>query len=68
MFSGWRRSLAREAMAEWGWGVDRTDVLVLVGLALLGAGLWLYWPPLALMVIGGLLLAIGLAGAVWRSR
>ena len=48
--------------------VGATDVMALVGLGLLGAGLWMVWPPLALMVVGGLLLALGLAGAWMRTR
>lgn len=48
-----------------GKGPDGSDILAALGLALLGAGLWWWWPPAALMAVGGLLLAVGLAGA-WR--
>lgn len=44
---------------------DVNDALAGAGLLLLGAGLWLYWPPLALMVVGGLLLGLALVRA-WR--
>ncbi len=36
------------------------DVLIFVGLALFGVGLWLIWPPIALVVIGLALLVTGL--------
>jgi len=48
--------------------VGAPDVMALAGLGLLGAGLWMVWPPLALMVVGGLLLALGLVGAWMRAR
>lgn len=35
---------------------------------LLGAGLWWIWPPLCLVVLGLLLLAVGIVGAFrWAS-
>jgi hypothetical protein len=43
------------------------DLLVIAGMAALGAGLWLWWPPAALMVCGVLLLAMGVFGA-WQKR
>lgn len=46
--------------------LDGNDVLVVLGLTLLGAGLAAYSWRLALGVIGGLLVLIGLAGA-WRK-
>ena len=43
--------------------MDRYDVMALVGLALLAAGLvWVWW-PLALIVPGVVLLAVGVVGA-----
>lgn len=42
--------------------MDRLDALALVGLALLNAGLWQVWAPLAPLVTGALILAV-----VWRA-
>ena len=42
---------------------DGYDIVALAGLALLVTGLWLVWPPLALIVCGALLLAFGVWGA-----
>lgn len=36
------------------------DVLVIVGTALVGVGVWLIYPPAALIVVGAVMLAIGL--------
>jgi hypothetical protein len=47
--------------------VDGNDLLGLVGLLLLGAGLWLWWPPAALMVCGGVLVGLSVMGAVART-
>lgn len=46
---------------------DGRDALWAVGILLLGVGLWLWWPPAALMGIGGLLVVIGTMGA-WLGR
>lgn len=43
--------------------MDANDVVGLVGLALLGAGLWLWWPPAALCVVGGILVLLALLRA-----
>jgi hypothetical protein len=48
--------------------VDRWDALALLGIALLGAGLWLLAPWLGLAVTGAALLAVGLAGSVTAER
>lgn len=40
------------------------DLLALAGLAMLGAGLWLVGPALALSVCGALLFALGLACSI----
>jgi len=42
------------------------DILILSGLILLGVGLWLLHPPLALIILGAILLLIGLVAA-WRK-
>ena len=47
--------------------VDVNDLVAAVGLVLLGAGLWLWWPPAALMVVGGLLVVLALIRAVRRG-
>lgn len=44
------------------------DVIGVLGLAGIGAGLWMWWPPAALMVVGALLLAIAVASAVIRAQ
>lgn len=47
--------------------ISTADILILVGLALIATGLaFIYW-PLALIVPGCLMLAMGLA-AVWGGR
>lgn len=46
-------------------GPDRADALGLIGLGCLGAGLWMWWPPAALMVVGAVLVLVSLLGA-WR--
>lgn len=38
------------------------DLAALTGLALVGTGLWWYFPPVALVVLGGLLLIGALSG------
>lgn len=46
-------------------GVGLVDVLVVVGLVLVGAGCWGLWGwASAALVVGGVLLGLGLAGAV----
>ena len=47
--------------------VDLYDILVLAGLVSLAVGLWWIWPPLALVVVGALLLIGGVVGAKVRS-
>ena len=47
---------------------DISDLLFLGGLALVGAGLWMISPAVALIVIGGVLMAVGLAGAIGKGR
>jgi hypothetical protein len=46
--------------------LDLSDLLVLLGLVLLGIGLWWVWPPLGLIVPGAVLLIVGLVTAMWR--
>ena len=47
--------------------IDRYDVIAVAGLLLLAMGLiWVWW-PLALIVPGVVLLAIGLIGAMGRG-
>lgn len=48
--------------------MDRWDVLALLGIVLLGAGLWLITPWLALTVAGGALLVIGLVFSVLEEK
>lgn len=48
--------------------MDRWDWIALVGLALVAAGLWFVWWPLALIVPGVVLLVVGIVGAVVRGR
>ncbi|WP_432193800.1 hypothetical protein [Streptomyces sp. bgisy027] len=48
--------------------MDRWDVLALLGIVLLGAGLWLVAPWLGLTVVGGALLAVGLVFSVLTEK
>ncbi|WP_181800289.1 hypothetical protein [Streptomyces ipomoeae] len=48
--------------------MDRWDVLALLGAVLLGSGLWLIAPWLALTVVGGVILAVGLGGSVYAEK
>jgi uncharacterized membrane protein len=43
--------------------MDLFDILVFIGILLLGIGLWLVAPALSLSVVGALLLLVGLLGA-----
>lgn len=42
--------------------VDVRDVMLVVGLLALGAGLWFVWPPLAAIVPGTVLTGIAIFG------
>ena len=44
------------------------DVLTLVGMALIGVGLYLIYPPLALIVVGSLTLTLGLVAGRGTGR
>ncbi|MEU0584576.1 hypothetical protein [Streptomyces sp. NPDC006132] len=48
--------------------MDRWDVLALLGIVALGAGLWLLAPWLGLTVVGVALLCIGLGGSVLEEK
>ncbi|MGW2580826.1 hypothetical protein ACWCYZ_05715 [Streptomyces virginiae] len=48
--------------------MDRWDVVSLVGVVLLGAGLSLLAPWLGITVTGAVLLAVGLGGAIAAER
>lgn len=39
------------------------DVLAAVGILLIGAGLYMVSPPVALCIVGGILLVLGVVGA-----
>ena len=46
-----------------GWtGIEYSDVVVLIGLVLLGVGLWLFHPWISLTVIGIIIVLLG----IWR--
>jgi len=48
--------------------IDLADILIVLGLLLIGAGLWyIYWQA-ALIVVGTISLALGLLSAWMRSR
>ncbi|MFO7537601.1 MAG: hypothetical protein R6X32_06025 [Chloroflexota bacterium] len=47
--------------------MDRYDVMALVGLVLVGVGLWLVSIPLALVAVGGLLMVGAMLGARRKS-
>jgi hypothetical protein len=46
--------------------MDRNDVAVMVGGAMLGYGLWMIYPPAALIVVGLALITFGILGA-WKK-
>ena len=46
--------------------MDRNDVVTLVGVGLLAAGLWMVYPPAALIAVGLALVGMGLMGA-WKK-
>lgn len=48
--------------------MDANDLVGLAGLLLLGVGLWLWWPPVAFMVVGGLLAVVAVLRAWLRAR
>ncbi|MFM9563259.1 MULTISPECIES: hypothetical protein [Streptomyces] len=48
--------------------MDRWDVLALLGIVLLGSGLWLLAPWLGLTAAGGVLLVVGLGGSVFEEK
>jgi uncharacterized membrane protein len=43
--------------------VDIYDVFILLGIILLGCGIWLIFKPLALIVLGAIFIFIGFIGA-----
>lgn len=48
--------------------VDRWDILALVGLVMVGVGLWFVYWPLALIVPGVALIALAVIGAGNRGN
>lgn len=48
--------------------MDRWDVLALLGIVLLGVGLWLLAPWLGFTVAGACLLALGVTGSVFAEK
>lgn len=61
------RSVLRRLIAAVS-GLSDQELVAIVGLALLGIGLWVVWIPLGLIVPGGLLVAIALGFNLQRSR
>jgi len=48
--------------------MDAYDIMAIVGLGTLGAGLWMISPPLSLSVVGTIVLLGGVLGSMWRAR
>lgn len=48
--------------------MDRWDVLALLGIVLLGVGLWLLAPWIGFTVAGACLLALGITGSVFTEK
>lgn len=49
--------------------VDLYDVLVVLGLLLVGLALWLAWGPVAVLAYAGtVLIVVGLVGAMARGK
>lgn len=47
--------------------MELADVIGILGLLLLAVGLWMYWPPLALIVSGAILTGLALFLVVARA-
>ena len=47
--------------------MELADVVGILGLLLLAVGLWMYWPPLALIVPGAILTGLALFLIVSRA-
>lgn len=47
--------------------IDAYDVITVIGLGMLGVGLWMVSPLLSLVVVGGLLVAGGLIGSLIKA-
>ena len=63
-----RIAQARTRLGHW-WRslvIPVSAVRTLLGLGLLAAGMWLWWPPGALLVPGAVLVAIEVVGQVLR--
>lgn len=43
------------------------DAFALAGLGMIAGGCWLVYPPAAVIVVGALLLAGGVAGHIWSG-
>lgn len=54
-------------MKKWLKSVDSNDILIVLGLMILGGGLAMVSWPLSLGVIGGLLVVFGLIGAFFEG-
>ncbi len=48
--------------------IDVYDALAMIGLILLGTGLWLVWPPVSLIVVGAIMLIVGTVGAARQGN
>jgi hypothetical protein len=59
-----KRNWRAPVTARWRPWIDASDLAVVLGLALLSAGLWLTVGWWALVVLGALLLALGVAAAL----
>ena len=46
--------------------MDRNDVAVMIGGGMLGVGLWMIYPPAALIAVGLALITFGILGA-WQK-
>jgi hypothetical protein len=46
--------------------INENDILIFIGLVLVGYGLYLIWMPLVPLVIGALLFLVGIIG-IWRK-
>ncbi|MGE0653299.1 MAG: hypothetical protein AB7P12_16380 [Alphaproteobacteria bacterium] len=59
---------AGSAMGRMAVAVDARDAVLVAGLLLVGAGLWMVWLPLALVVPGAVLVYVAIWGAGLRGE
>lgn len=62
----WREYAEKTFLRKIRGDMDRNDVVTLVGMGCLAGGLWMIYPPAALIAVGLVLIVVGVLGA-WRK-